>query len=228
MASIIITCEHAGHDVPEHYANLIKDNAVLNSHRGWDPGASEVAHFISEFLKVPLYTCKTSRLLIEVNRSLDSPELFSEFTVSLSAEEKRKLVSEIYLPYRKQVEDKLMKISKPVLHLSIHSFTPVLNTVTRSTDIGLLFDPSCSPEKEFCKQLRETLQQQLPGLNIDDNEPYQGTSDGLTTSMRNVFDPQNYMGIEIEINQKYAKDLQSIYIAIAESLQKLRAQIIEG
>jgi hypothetical protein len=39
-------------------------------------------------------------------------------------------------------------------------------------------------------------------MKVRFNYPYKGTSDGLTTTLRKKFGPQ-YVGIEIEINQKF-------------------------
>jgi predicted N-formylglutamate amidohydrolase len=38
---------------------------------------------------------------------------------------------------------------KPVLHLSIHSFTPIWSGVERKVDIGILFDPDNKSEAEL-------------------------------------------------------------------------------
>ncbi len=37
------------------------------------------------------------------------------------------------------------------------------------------------------------------------NEPYAGADDGLTTSLRGRFAPRQYLGIEIEINNRFFK-----------------------
>ena len=40
----IITCEHAGNEVPARYRDLLRGSeALLQTHRGWDPGALSVA-----------------------------------------------------------------------------------------------------------------------------------------------------------------------------------------
>ena len=33
------------------------------------------------------------------------------------------------------------------------------------------------------------------------NQPYKGSSDGLTTYLRNKFETSQYLGIELEVNQ---------------------------
>ena len=109
-----------------------------------------------------------------------------------------------------EVEHKIaefIKSNQQVLHLSIHSFTPNLNGDERIGDIGLLYDSRKKKEREFCKKLKDKFLQQNPNLKVRFNYPYLGKADGFTTFLRKQF-PMNYLGIEIEINQKFAnKDL---------------------
>lgn len=202
--TIIITCEHAGNDVPKHLAKYFQGHeATRHTHRGWDPGAWEVAATLATALNVPLFGTFVSRLVIEANRSRESRELFSEFTNGISKDEKEQLLQDYYLPYRTNVESVIRHQSKPVTHLSIHSFTPVWNGTVRDVDIGLLFDPARKNELEFCGQLQIVLQKENPALAIKHNAPYKGTDDGFTTYLRTRFDDSDYLGIEVEINQTF-------------------------
>jgi len=202
--SIIISCEHAGNVVPEKYQSRFTGaQEVLNSHRGWDPGALDVATYLADQFKTPLYSMSITRLLIEMNRSLDSATLFSEFIDNLSAEDKSALISEYYLPYHMALDTAIQQSRKPVLHLSMHSFTPVWNGVTRPVDVGLLFDPARVPEMEFCEHVKKTLDHRLPDITTLFNEPYRGTDDGIATILRKKFPGSDYLGIEIELNQKF-------------------------
>ena len=219
--ALIITCEHAGNHVPDEYKSLFENQEeVLQSHRGWDPGAWSLANFLSTQLKAPLFGCLTTRLLIEANRSLESPQLFSEFTSSLTEEAKQKLIHEIYKPYREQVQKAIDTMIKPVLHLSIHSFTPIWDNQERKVDIGILFDPSRDSEALFCNRLKENLQTNLPGYRICFNEPYKGTDDGIATWLRDKYKNDIYTGIEIEVNQKFSSDLSSIESALSKSIKE--------
>src|SRR5690606_36104013 len=178
---IIITCEHAGNEIPESYSNLFPADAVgvLASHRGWDPGACGVATYLADRLNVPLFGCHTARLLIEVNRSLHHLELFSEYTGSLDDETKEELVRELYRPYRHSVIARITLAGSPVLHFSVHTFTPVLHSEVRAMDIGLLFDPARPWEVACCDFIRNSLQPSLPSMRVAFNEPYKGVDDGL-------------------------------------------------
>lgn len=201
---IIVTCEHAGNNIPEYYRYLFPEGSdeTLASHRGWDPGAWDVATYVADRLNASLYGCHTSRLLIEVNRSLHHPELFSEYTTSLDKETKERLLQEVYRPYREAVLERMKNSTSPVFHLSVHSFTPVWHGEVRAMDVGLLFDPERPWEASCCDFIRAYLMRTLPQVHVVFNEPYKGIDDGFTTSLRQSFSSGGYAGIEIELNQK--------------------------
>ncbi|MBP9926540.1 MAG: N-formylglutamate amidohydrolase [Cyclobacteriaceae bacterium] len=218
--SVVFSCEHAGNNVPNEYAHLFQDEPeVLQTHRGWDPGAWTLAQFFALSLNAPLLGCESTRLLIEANRSEDSPELFSVFSKRLLPEQKEKLHKEIYHPYRNQLQGIIEASKKPVLHLSIHSFTPVWNGEERTVDIGILFDPNNKPETDYSHQFKDELEKYLPDLKIRFNEPYRGTDDGITTWLRKFYSESVYTGIELEVNQKFASDLSKIQNQILNAIQ---------
>jgi predicted N-formylglutamate amidohydrolase len=202
---LVLTCEHGGNKIPTKYLPLFADaQEALNSHRGFDLGALDLFHHLSK-LAYSSQSNKISRLLIEFNRSLGRPKLFSEFTKDLSLKEKIELIDSLYFPYRFEVEKNISEIiakGEQVLHLSVHSFTPVWKGESRNADMGLLYDPSKAREKDFCKNLKQQLLLQSPSLKIRYNYPYLGISDGFTTYLREKF-PKNYSGIEVEVNQKF-------------------------
>ena len=90
-----------------------------------------------------------------------------------------------------------------MIHISFHSFTPVLKGEIRSTDLGILYDPKIASEKELVYLLKELLLEEDATLKIRYNYPYLGKADGFTTSLRKEF-PELYNGIELEINQKFS------------------------
>jgi len=202
--NIIVTCEHAGNNVPDEYSYLFGNDsaAILASHRGWDPGAWDLAVYVSDQLSLPAYACHTSRLLIEVNRSLHHRELFSPFSSPLSFDEKQKLIRSVYVSYREPIERLVTNSTEPLLHLSVHTFTPVLDGKIRGMEIGLLFDPERDAERVYSNLLQAGLERRLPDRVIRFNEPYRGADDGFTTYLRSCALNERYAGIELEINQK--------------------------
>jgi len=218
--SIILSCEHAGNQVPVRYNSIFDTDEALNSHRGWDPGALDITVGLSEALDVSCFIHQTSRLLVEVNRSIGNAQLFSEFSQTLGDEDKQLLLDKYYFPYRLRVENAIAMTNKPVLHLSIHTFTPLWNNELRLTDIGILFDQERELEKSISEKLINCLKEVFPDFRIHANEPYKGTDDGFTTYLRTRFSGEEYAGIEIEVNQKFAESAQieKIVLAIQEAL----------
>jgi predicted N-formylglutamate amidohydrolase len=220
---IIITCDHGGNLIPPEYQAEFKTaKAVLKTHRGWDPGALDFGNFLSDAFEASYFYSTTSRLLIDLNRSLNNPTLFSEWSKPYPVDVKANIIEEWYRPYRENVEMELFDLinhGEKVLHLAVHSFTPELNGEVRKADIGLLYDPKRSTEKAFCQTWLKQFKQQTPEYNVMRNSPYKGINDGFPTYLRTCFPESHYMGIELEINQKLIKP--------AKSWKKLQQQILE-
>lgn len=224
---ILLSCEHGGYDIPPAYQHLFeRQEDVLKTHRGWDPATLELSRYWAEKLSLPLVYSTISRLLIEMNRSSWSEELFSAYSRKLPVSEKEQLIREYYLPYRTAIRqhiDSYLQRQRVCLHFSVHSFTPVWEGSERKVDIGLLFDPERKRERSLCALIQHQLEASLPGLKICYNEPYLGTDDGLTTFLRSQYGDAHYAGIEIEINQKWVGSQQMLQIRNAwkEILMKL-------
>lgn len=221
---IVITCEHAGNYIPREYQFMFAGaDQVLASHRGWDPGSLPLAKYLSRHLEAPLFSQKVSRLLIEMNRSQHNKELFSEFTQGLEPKLKNQLLQKYYHPYRDESEQKIAQYvaqGHPVLHISVHTFTPVMNGVTRSVDIGILYDDSRSLEKKFAQEWKQQLDTLIDDYVVMLNCPYNGADDGFTTWLRTRFDENMYLGIELELNQKHidTPEMKAIKEALVHSL----------
>ena len=206
MTRVLLTCEHAGHEVPTEVRALFADaDDVLRSHRGWDPGALALFEALRPLADRAL-AGSTSRLVVELNRSLNSPALFSAFTRDLPPAQRDHLLDEHYTPFRTAAADAVaawLAQQQAVLHLSVHSFTPVLDGEVRTMDIGLLYDPDRAWERALAEAWEQLLHAAAPDLEVRHNEPYLGTDDGHTTALRAVH-PDGYAGIELEVNQRFA------------------------
>lgn len=228
---LLLTCEHAVNTIPEPYSIYFKNHQdLLDSHRGIDYGALDIATFLANALPCKIFTASTSRLLIDFNRSLGHTACFSEATRPLSKQQQQAIIETYYLPYRRRIESFIteqVKQGHRILHLSIHSFTPVMAGVTRNADLGLLYDPRHKPEKDFADQWQKLLKQTAHGsLKIRKNYPYQGKSDGFATALRRQFAPSTYIGIEVETNQSLIDNNRAPHhykSILATSLQQILA-----
>jgi len=230
MQKILITCEHGGNQIPEEYRKYFRTHQdLLQTHRGWDPGALELyKKFVAVGADASFFS-ETSRLLVELNRSRHHENLFSVATKEIPAIEKNAILEWHYEPYRKKVEETITSFlaqNHSVLHISVHSFTPELNGEIRNADIGLLYDPQRKREKAFCALWKEELLIENPALKVRFNYPYRGTADGFTTYLRKKFPDESYAGIELEVNQKFPFGDSETWLKIQQNIvQSFRAAV---
>jgi|SRR5688572_20670165 len=206
-AELILSCEHGGNRVPARYRGVFFET-LLATHRGYDPGALTVARDFAAATGARLFYSTISRLLVELNRPLGHHQIFSARALRLPAAAREELLQRYYFPYWNSVEmsvARALRRGRRVLHLSCHSFAPRLAGVVRNTDVGLLFDPRRAHEARFCNLWRDALRERAPHLRVRENYPYRGTTDSLTTSLRKEFAARHYLGISLEINQKFPR-----------------------
>lgn len=202
--NIVISCEHGGNRVPNGYLPLFREHEeLLKTHRGYDIGILPLARLLAKELSVPFHAAEVTRLLVDLNRSRRSPTLFSEITRPLPVAQRESILRLYYDPYREGVTRSVAEAVEAgrALHLSIHSFTPVLHEEVRRADIGLLYDPGRPVEAKFCRRWKEAVARLDPSLRVRLNYPYRGVSDCLVSALRRRFGSERYVGLEIEINQ---------------------------
>ncbi|MGE0433435.1 MAG: N-formylglutamate amidohydrolase [Planctomycetota bacterium] len=234
--ALVISCEHGGNDIPPAFASLFagkERRARVASHRGWDPGAAELAADIVMALGVPSHVCRTTRLLIEVNRSLHHRRLFSDLSRDLPEAQRSALIEQIWRPYREAVTREIaahVAAGRDVLHVLVHSFTPELDGEVRNADVALLYDPSRSREVMWVEHWRPLLQAADERLRIRRNYPYRGTADGFEVALRRQFADPHYSGITIEVNQAFPlgrarrwREVRATIVATIEQLAELAA-----
>ena len=210
---LVISCEHAGCGVPHDYVHLFEhDKNVLTTHRAWDKGAGEIAAHLSKVFNCDSTKTTFTRLLIDCNRSLGHKDCFSEYSKSLAEDDRQRLIDHYYTPYREETEAVIRKHinnGNQVLHLSIHSFTPELNGISRNAAIGLLYDPARHGEQEVARLWHGLLLAQKPAYRVRKNYPYRGNADGFTSTLRKKYHEEDYLGLEVECNQALMEDAES-------------------
>ena len=214
---LILTCEHASNKLPAAFKSAVPAE-VLKTHRAYDIGALAVFRKLVKFAK-PEFHCegKYSRLFVDLNRTITNKSAFSDYYEALdkaTAAKTKAQATAYWQEYRAAIEKFVESAIKPktraaksepeIVHLGIHSFTPELNGKVRNTDIGILYDPSRPKECELAQVIKAEIKRLHPEMKVQFNYPYKGTSDGLTTTLRKKIGTR-YVGIEIEINQKFFK-----------------------
>jgi predicted N-formylglutamate amidohydrolase len=205
--ALLITCEHGGNRVPAAYVEWFAGaDKVLASHRGYDPGALAMARALSLRLGAQLIFATVSRLVVELNRSTRNPRLFSSIIRQAPEAIRREIFERYYVPYWTSVQAAVRRAlaqHSRVVHIGSHSFTPVLDGHVRDTDLGLLYDPARAGEVALCARWRDAIHRRAPQWKVRRNYPYAGASDGLTRELRRRFSATQYVGIELEINQRH-------------------------
>lgn len=224
---VLITCEHGGNEVPEEHRVLFEGlAAALASHRGWDPGTLGLAAWLGGRLGAPVLAATVTRLLVDLNRSERNPRVFSEATRPLSRADRERLLRRYHRPHRAAVAHAIARLVAEkgrVLHVGVHSFTPMLDGIVRRADLGVLYDPARTHERAFAAAWAGALKDALPGRIIRRNYPYRGRADGLTTMLRARHPEEAYLGIEIEVNQQHVgpegRFPDWVGVALADSLE---------
>jgi predicted N-formylglutamate amidohydrolase len=211
--------------VPAPYRRLFRGaRALLNSHCGYDAGALVMARALARSFRAPLVTSTISRLVIDLNRSIGHPRLYSVATRGVPADAREKIVAQYYRPYRARVQnyvERAVSRGLRVIHISSHSFTPALDGKVRNADVGLLYHPGRRGEAELCARWKAALAIVAPQLMVRRNYPYAGKGDGLTSHLRRRFPASAYVGIELEVNQK-------IVLAAGRRWTALRRTLIDS
>ncbi|MGH6875186.1 MAG: N-formylglutamate amidohydrolase, partial [Aestuariivirgaceae bacterium] len=149
QSPIVLACEHAGRRIPKRLGSLGLSDKELDRHIAYDIGAEGVARRLAQILDAPLVLQRYSRLVYDCNRPPDSPSAMptvSELTSipgnqGLAALEREERTRAIYRTFHGRVAAMIEARTidrRPVIFVTIHSFTPVFKGVERRMDVGLL------------------------------------------------------------------------------------------
>jgi predicted N-formylglutamate amidohydrolase len=205
--AFVVTCEHGGNRIPAAYRRYFKGKGkALESHHGYDAGALALARDLAHALRAQFFHSTVSRLLVDLNRSPRNSRLHGEAIRHLPKQVREDIRARYYAPFRQQTYhaiETLVAQGFRVIHVSSHSFTPVLDGEVRNADVGLLYDPARQGEKTLADRWQAALETRAPGLRVRRNYPYLGKSDGHATWLRRHFGAGRYLGLELEVNQRF-------------------------
>lgn len=176
---LILLCDHASRRIPASLGDLGLDPAALRCHLAWDIGAAELTENIAAALEVTAVLAGYSRLVVDCNRQLLDRQAFLEYgdgqvvpgNRCLTNADRDARAAAVYWPYHDAVAGQIERLRSAALSpivLAIHSFTPVLNGVSRPWEIGILWDKDSRVPDVLIPELRRA------GFNVGDNEPYSG------------------------------------------------------
>ena len=224
--SLLLTCEHGGNRVPAPLrARFAEAEDVLDSHRGYDHGALELARHLRRRLGAPLVAATVTRLVVDLNRSAHHRHVVSEFTRDLPRGE---LLDRYWRPHRGAVRAALKELPQPWLHVAIHSFHPIVDGSARGADLAVLYDPGRPRELELGRAWAAALAQRLPGLVVRRNYPFRGVADGLPTALRKDYSDRRYAGFEFEVNKRVVWGDPAIWRDVKAAMAETLAELVSG
>jgi predicted N-formylglutamate amidohydrolase len=178
-APVLLVCDHASCRFPQALGDMGLDPFARRCHLAIDIGAGKLTEKIAKSLGFTAVIAQYSRLVIDCNRQLMDPGAFLEYgdgilvpgNRNLSQADKDARADAIYWPYHNAIEDQIARlraVGPAPAFVSIHSFTPVLNGVSRDVQMGVLWDTDSRLSDIFIEDFRAA------GFLTGDNEPYSG------------------------------------------------------
>ena len=193
---IVAVCDHASNRVPEDIPLGVAPS-VLEKHVAWDIGAAGVCERLARDHAIAAHLGCVSRLVIDLHREEDSPGLIPQATDghlipgNLGVDREAR-IARFHRPYHAALADWL-DAAEPELILSIHSFTPELESApgARPWQVGLLYNEDDRAARYAIRLFEEK------GLTVGDNEPYSGKLLNATMNRHAEAHGRPYCAIEI-------------------------------
>lgn len=180
-AKILLVGDHASNAIPKILHKLGLDDTALEQHIAYDIGTKKLIHHLSQHLDAPAILAGYSRLVVDLNRSLEDdsimPELSDNTVIrgnqNLSDAQRNQRIHCLFTPYRRAIDTMLHRFKEKEVvpaFISIHSFTPEMAGFSRPWHAGVLWDQ----DPRIPVPLMNNLRAHPDGFNIGDNEPYSG------------------------------------------------------
>jgi predicted N-formylglutamate amidohydrolase len=196
---IVVVSDHASNRVP-HDIDLGIDSALLDEHVAVDIGVAGVAERLVAEAGMAAFLGNVSRLVCDFNRDEDSPALVPHASdghaipgnlFDVAGREER--VERYFRPYHEALAG-LIEAAPPALILSLHSFTPSLESrpeEERPWEVGVLYN-----RDERAARLAIPLLE-AEGLVVGDQQPYSGKLLNATMNRHAEGRGVPYVGIEV-------------------------------
>lgn len=202
----VITCDHAGRLIPRALDRLGVTDEVLESHVAYDLHVAELGRLLAERLDAFAIFHNYSRLVIDVNRPLSSPEsivVLSERTripgnELLSSEARARRVRAMFWPYHRRIQDELDRRTREgrvTVLVALHTFTPCYLSIARATQVGVLYGRDARLARHVLAALRSDA-----ALSVGENEPYAMCDDSDYTAVVHG-ERRGILHVELEVRQ---------------------------
>ncbi len=193
---IVCVVDHASNAVPEDIDLRIPAH-LLHEHIAVDIGTEAIADILSDSHAIPAHIAAVSRLVCDLNREEAAPGLVPEASDgrpipgNVGADREERL-DRFHRPYHTALAEWLAA-AEPALILSLHSFTPRLETsdAARPWEVGVLYNTDDRAARIAIPLLA------AEGLNVGDNLPYSGRDLNYTMNRHAECEGRPYLGIEL-------------------------------
>ena len=190
--------------VSDHASNFVPDDVplgipaeLLDTHIAIDIGVGGVAERMARRHGIPAHLAEVSRLVVDLHREEDHPKVVPTesdghlIPGNIGADIEARL-DRFYRPYHDALA-KWLDAADPELIISLHSFTPKLETseAARPWDVGLLYNEDDRAARHAIRLFAEQ------GLKVGDNEPYSGRVLNATMNRHAEAHGRNYCAIEV-------------------------------
>ncbi len=222
---IVCVVDHASNAVPADIDLGIPAH-LLNEHIAVDIGTEAIAELLARDHAIPAHIAAVSRLVCDLNREETAPGLVPEASDghlipgNVGADREGRL-HRFHRPYHTAVAEWLAA-AEPKLILSLHSFTPRLETsdAARPWEVGVLYNDDDRAARIAIALLT------AEGLNVGDNLPYSGRDLNYTMNRHAEAKGRPYLGIELrqdlvatpENHARWAAILANIAQRVASAL----------
>ncbi len=196
---ILIIGDHASNHVPND-VKLGIEPGLLVDHIAWDIGVAAVAERIVAQAGFSAFLGNVSRLVVDLNRYADEPGVIPDHSDGIDIAANRldddaraNRLKSHYHPYHDRLSDILAE-QRPALILSLHSFTPSLQSrpdEKRPWEIGVLYNDHETGSKLAVGFLESH------GLIVGDQLPYSGKLLNATMNRHAEGNDIPYVGIEM-------------------------------
>jgi len=195
----LIIGDHASNDVPDDIVLGI-DRLVLDTHIAWDIGVAPVAHLITQNSNFAAHLGRYSRLVVDLNRDETDPAVMpldSDGVMipgnNVAPDVREERLMRFHKPYHDYLKD-LLSEHRPALILSLHSFTPALESKPnepRPWEVGVLYNEQAAASKLAIPFLENA------GYIVGDQLPYSGKLLNATMNRHAEANDIPYIGIEM-------------------------------
>ncbi len=210
---IVLVADHASNAVPADIPLGIPSH-LLHEHIAVDIGTEAIAELLAKDHAIPGHIATVSRLVCDLNREETAPGLVPDASdghpipgnVGVDREAR---LARFHRPYHTALAQWLAA-SEPALILSLHSFTPRLETsdAARPWQVGVLYNTDDRAARIAIPLLA------AEGLMVGDNLPYSGRDLNYTMNRHAEDAGRPYLGIEIRQDLAQTPETQAHWAQI--------------